>query len=254
MLGVSVCRPNDAIGFACTGRDRFGGKVRRFARASVAKLGRFQRRSREQPPAVESVGSDRVEKRRFVVVRARAAAESREGAMATASDAAEEYRATLGELTNNNKTQINLLTILAEDYAQFAGAIVQVIDAQILQVPPSLNVFADRFRALFVRTKSYFNLKFSLGTMGTLLSPPYVVVNTNLLNRRATDRAAVSRRSVVAHKVVVCIAIRSISDQRVHRQNQLSKYIHTKPPIQGALCRRLSRRPNRSAFARARHK
>uniref|UniRef100_A0A914XLI4 CID domain-containing protein n=1 Tax=Plectus sambesii TaxID=2011161 RepID=A0A914XLI4_9BILA len=56
--------------------------------------------------------------------------------MATASDAAEEYRATLGELTNNNKTQINLLTILAEDYAQFAGAIVQVIDQQILQVPP----------------------------------------------------------------------------------------------------------------------
>ncbi|KAK6060267.1 hypothetical protein COOONC_02078 [Cooperia oncophora] len=42
---------------------------------------------------------------------------------------------TLDELVNNNKTQINLLTILAEDYQQHAASIVDTIEKQIYTVP-----------------------------------------------------------------------------------------------------------------------
>ncbi|VDO76434.1 unnamed protein product [Heligmosomoides polygyrus] len=42
---------------------------------------------------------------------------------------------TLDELVNNNKTQINLLTILAEDYQQHAAAIVETIEKQMYTVP-----------------------------------------------------------------------------------------------------------------------
>ncbi|EYB97769.1 hypothetical protein Y032_0137g2012 [Ancylostoma ceylanicum] len=45
------------------------------------------------------------------------------------------FRLTLDELVNNNKTQINLLTILAEDYQQYAAAIVDTIEKQIFTVP-----------------------------------------------------------------------------------------------------------------------
>ena len=40
----------------------------------------------------------------------------------------------MDELVNNNKTQINLLTILAEDYREHASAIVEAIEQQILRV------------------------------------------------------------------------------------------------------------------------
>jgi len=54
--------------------------------------------------------------------------------MANASEAADEYRSTLAELSNNNKTQINLLTILAEDYQSFSADIVDVIEERIREV------------------------------------------------------------------------------------------------------------------------
>ncbi|VDL67355.1 unnamed protein product [Nippostrongylus brasiliensis] len=55
--------------------------------------------------------------------------------MSSAKEAAKEYKLTLDELVNNNKTQINLLTILAEDYQQHAAAIVDTIEKQIYTVP-----------------------------------------------------------------------------------------------------------------------
>ncbi|VDM56923.1 unnamed protein product [Angiostrongylus costaricensis] len=55
--------------------------------------------------------------------------------MSSAKEAANEYKLTLDELVNNNKTQINLLTILAEDYQQHAAAIVETIEKQIFIVP-----------------------------------------------------------------------------------------------------------------------
>ncbi|KJH53064.1 hypothetical protein DICVIV_00749 [Dictyocaulus viviparus] len=55
--------------------------------------------------------------------------------MSSAKEAAKEYKLTLDELVNNNKTQINLLTILAEDYQQHAAAIVETIEKQIFTVP-----------------------------------------------------------------------------------------------------------------------
>ncbi|PIO74117.1 hypothetical protein TELCIR_03887 [Teladorsagia circumcincta] len=51
--------------------------------------------------------------------------------MSSAREAAKEYKLTLDELVNNNKTQINLLTILAEDYQQHAASIVETIEKQI---------------------------------------------------------------------------------------------------------------------------
>ncbi|CAI2347858.1 unnamed protein product [Caenorhabditis sp. 36 PRJEB53466] len=50
--------------------------------------------------------------------------------------AAEEYRLTLAELKSNNKTQINLLTILAEDYKEAAPQIVDVLENHLTTVPP----------------------------------------------------------------------------------------------------------------------
>uniref|UniRef100_A0A8R1DYS7 CID domain-containing protein n=1 Tax=Caenorhabditis japonica TaxID=281687 RepID=A0A8R1DYS7_CAEJA len=50
--------------------------------------------------------------------------------------AAEEYRMTLAELKSNNKTQINLLTILADDYKSAAPQIVDVIEKHLTTVPP----------------------------------------------------------------------------------------------------------------------
>ncbi|VDO34369.1 unnamed protein product [Haemonchus placei] len=55
--------------------------------------------------------------------------------MSSAKEAAKEYKLTLDELVNNNKTQINLLTILAEDYQQHAASIVETIEKQIYTVP-----------------------------------------------------------------------------------------------------------------------
>ncbi|KAJ1349582.1 hypothetical protein KIN20_005173 [Parelaphostrongylus tenuis] len=73
--------------------------------------------------------------------------------MSSAQEAANEYKLTLDELVNNNKTQINLLTILAEDYQQHAGAIVETIEKQIYAVPKAqkLPIMYDLFAKIIVR-------------------------------------------------------------------------------------------------------
>jgi len=43
-------------------------------------------------------------------------------------------RSVLSELTRNDKTQINLLTILAEDYASYAEEIANVIEETLIKV------------------------------------------------------------------------------------------------------------------------
>uniref|UniRef100_A0A1I7X767 CID domain-containing protein n=1 Tax=Heterorhabditis bacteriophora TaxID=37862 RepID=A0A1I7X767_HETBA len=84
--------------------------------------------------------------------------------MTSPEEAAREYKLTLDELVNNNKTQINLLTILAEDYQQYAPAIVDTIDKQIYRVPKEQklpvmyvtdsilkNVSNDQYKELFAK-------------------------------------------------------------------------------------------------------
>ncbi|CAL2037325.1 unnamed protein product [Caenorhabditis brenneri] len=51
--------------------------------------------------------------------------------------AARDYRETLAELKNNNKTQINLLTILADDFKEAAPQIVDVIERHLNTCSPS---------------------------------------------------------------------------------------------------------------------
>jgi len=51
-----------------------------------------------------------------------------------AAESAEDYRSTLSDLTGNDKMQINLLTILAEDYAEHSDAITEVIENFLLEV------------------------------------------------------------------------------------------------------------------------
>lgn len=51
-----------------------------------------------------------------------------------ALDAARDYSKALSELAGNDKKQINLLTILAEDYADYASEIVRVIRESIIRV------------------------------------------------------------------------------------------------------------------------
>lgn len=51
--------------------------------------------------------------------------------------AARDYRETLAELKNNNKTQINLLTILADDFKDAATQIVDVIEMHLNTCAPS---------------------------------------------------------------------------------------------------------------------
>uniref|UniRef100_A0A158P835 CID domain-containing protein n=1 Tax=Angiostrongylus cantonensis TaxID=6313 RepID=A0A158P835_ANGCA len=63
--------------------------------------------------------------------------------MSSAKEAANEYKLTLDELVNNNKTQINLLTILAEDYQQHAAAIVETIEKQIFTQKLPIMYVAD---------------------------------------------------------------------------------------------------------------
>ncbi|VDM97555.1 unnamed protein product [Thelazia callipaeda] len=54
-----------------------------------------------------------------------------------AEEAALEYRQALDDLKDNNKMQINLMTILADDYNSFSRDIVCVIAQQIMKVIPS---------------------------------------------------------------------------------------------------------------------
>ena len=56
------------------------------------------------------------------------------------SDWADDYRTTLAELTGNNKTQINLLTILAEDYANISDQIVNVLEEALFAAPKHLKI------------------------------------------------------------------------------------------------------------------
>ena len=52
-----------------------------------------------------------------------------------AEEAVEEYRSSLEDLTFNSKPLINMLTMLAEENAQHAFQIVQVIENRIAKVP-----------------------------------------------------------------------------------------------------------------------
>lgn len=54
--------------------------------------------------------------------------------MPSGEEMASDYRTTLSELTCNNKTQINMLTILAEDYKDYSSFIVEVIESELLSV------------------------------------------------------------------------------------------------------------------------
>uniref|UniRef100_A0A915PF22 CID domain-containing protein n=1 Tax=Meloidogyne floridensis TaxID=298350 RepID=A0A915PF22_9BILA len=60
--------------------------------------------------------------------------------MVSASEAAEEYRAVLSDLSRNDKTQINLLTILAEDYASYSSEIVGVIEESLYKCSVPLKI------------------------------------------------------------------------------------------------------------------
>ena len=51
-----------------------------------------------------------------------------------AEEAVEEYKSSLSDLTFNSKPLINMLTMLAEDNAQYAKKIVQVIEAHLQKV------------------------------------------------------------------------------------------------------------------------
>uniref|UniRef100_A0A183UVF6 CID domain-containing protein n=1 Tax=Toxocara canis TaxID=6265 RepID=A0A183UVF6_TOXCA len=55
----------------------------------------------------------------------------------TAEEAVLEYREALDDLKDNNKMQINLMTILAEDYSSFSREIVNVIAQQVERVLPT---------------------------------------------------------------------------------------------------------------------
>ncbi|EPB77467.1 hypothetical protein ANCCEY_03450 [Ancylostoma ceylanicum] len=69
------------------------------------------------------------------------------------------HQLTLDELVNNNKTQINLLTILAEDYQQYAAAIVDTIEKQIFTGDEAVRSALYRLRQtwgdVFNRSKLY---------------------------------------------------------------------------------------------------
>jgi hypothetical protein len=49
----------------------------------------------------------------------------------------EEYISSLQELNTNSKPQINMLTLLAEDYIEYASAIVEAVEAHLQKV----NIF-----------------------------------------------------------------------------------------------------------------
>lgn len=51
-----------------------------------------------------------------------------------ATEIVEEYVSSLQDLKTNSKPQINLLTILAEDYIEYASAIVEAVEAHLQKV------------------------------------------------------------------------------------------------------------------------
>lgn len=50
------------------------------------------------------------------------------------AEIAEEYNSSLQELVSNSKPHINMLTLLAEDYAEYAPTIVEVVEAHLQKV------------------------------------------------------------------------------------------------------------------------
>ncbi|XP_014218937.1 uncharacterized protein LOC106647178 [Copidosoma floridanum] len=57
-----------------------------------------------------------------------------------AAEIAEEYMSSLQELASNSKPHINMLTILAEDYIEFASTIVEAVEAHLQKVQSSLKL------------------------------------------------------------------------------------------------------------------
>lgn len=54
--------------------------------------------------------------------------------MATVERVIKDYKTTLDELQRNDKLKINVLTILAEDYAKYSQHIVKLIEDSIFEV------------------------------------------------------------------------------------------------------------------------
>lgn len=54
--------------------------------------------------------------------------------MSTVESVVKDYKETLGKLDRNDKVRINVLTILAEDYAKYAPHIVKIIEQSIFEV------------------------------------------------------------------------------------------------------------------------
>lgn len=76
------------------------------------------------------------------------------------------YRQALDDLKDNNKMQINLMTILADDYNSFSKEIVAVIAQQIMKV--NIPVWFQNCRHLAILiyiTRSAFKLQFHLRIM-----------------------------------------------------------------------------------------
>lgn len=60
------------------------------------------------------------------------------------------FRQALDDLKDNNKMQINLMTILADDYNSFSKEIVAVIAQQIMKVSISVWFKNSRWIAIYV--------------------------------------------------------------------------------------------------------
>lgn len=54
--------------------------------------------------------------------------------MTTVDNVVRDYKDTLSQLMRNDKLRINVLTILAEDYAAYAPNIVKIIEESIFEV------------------------------------------------------------------------------------------------------------------------
>ena len=65
--------------------------------------------------------------------------------MTMEDDPIEEYQSSLDDLTMNSKPLINALTMLADEYVQFAPRIVQVIESRIQKVAHSFIPISCKF-------------------------------------------------------------------------------------------------------------
>ncbi|EFO90237.1 hypothetical protein CRE_23696 [Caenorhabditis remanei] len=80
--------------------------------------------------------------------------------------AARDYRETLAELKNNNKTQINLLTILADDFKDASAQIVDVIEMHLNTCSPSQKLPSDGSEAT---RAALYKLRVTWGSTGLFL-------------------------------------------------------------------------------------